>query len=215
MSIGALAGPLIGGLLSVGGTAMTAAAQQKQAEAAAEARNNVLRQTLLKNDKIASDSRNLFDKRRAEVEPEPMQAAQEEATADRTATLEASVQQAPEEMSLSGSAPQVVQSELAKRMMSAVEKGKSEAQALGKVGGYGDTWFNQGIANTSTGRDLGVNQNFASGNMALLPYGQDLAEQAAYKPISPFGSILSGLGSAFGSASGGGFFTPSTYKPGY
>jgi hypothetical protein len=213
MSLGAIAGPLIGGLLSVGGTMMTASAQQKQAEAAAAARNKVLQDTLAKNDKIAADSRNLFDERRAEVEPEPMQESQEDATAARTDTLTASVQEAPEQMSLSGSAPQVVQSELAKRMMGAVDKGKAEAQQLGKVGGYGDTWFNQGVSNVETGRNLGVNQNFASGNMALLPYGQDLAEQAAYKPISPFGSILSGLGSAFGSASGGGFFTPPTYKP--
>jgi hypothetical protein len=216
MSLGAIAPALIGGLLSVGGQAMTISSQNKQAEEAAQARNQVLQQTLKKNDAIAADSRNLFNERRAEVEPEPMAEAQEEATADRTATLDASVQAAPEEMSgLSGSAPQVVQSELAKRMMGAVEKGKTEAQQLGKVGGYGDTWFNQGIANVDTSRNLGVNQNFASGNMALLPYGQDLAEQAAYKPISPFGSILSGLGSAFGSASGGGFFTPSSYKPGY
>jgi hypothetical protein len=69
MSLGALAGPLIGGLLSVGGTMMTASAQQKQAEAAAAARNKVLQDTLAKNDKIAADSRNLFDERRAEVEP--------------------------------------------------------------------------------------------------------------------------------------------------
>jgi hypothetical protein len=142
-----------------------------------------------------------------------MQESQEDATAARTDTLTASVQEAPEQMSLSGSAPQVVQSELAKRMMGAVDKGKAEAQQLGKVGGYGDTWFNEGVSNVATGRNLGVNQNFASGNMALLPYGQDLAEQAAYKPISPFGSILSGLGSAFGSASGGGFFTPPTFRP--
>ena len=188
---------------------MQASSAQKQAQAAADARNRVLQQTLLKNDKIAADSRNLFDKRRSEVEPEPMAEAMADAEATRTATIESSVTpMTPEDVPLSGSAPSVVHSALAKRMLEAVDKGKSEAKALGKVGGYGDTWFNQGVANTATGRDLGVNQNFASGNMALLPYGQDLAEQAAYKPISPFGSILMGLGSAFGSASGGGFFTP-------
>ncbi len=204
-----LLGAVIPSLLGGVGSAIQASSAEKQAQAAADARNRVLQQTLLKNDKIADDSRNLFDKRRSEVEPEPMAEAMADAEATRTGTIESSVApMTPEDVPLSGSAPSVVHSALAKRMLEAVDKGKSEAKALGKVGGYGDTWFNQGVANTTTGRDLGVNQNFASGNMALLPYGQDLAEQAAYKPISPFGSILMGLGNAFGSASGGGFFTP-------
>jgi hypothetical protein len=214
LGIGPIAAAIIPALLGGAGQFMTAKAQQDQAEDQAAARNRELMKTLEKNDAIAAQSREVFDKRRGEIQPDQMGQAQEEATASRTGVLEQAVAAAPPgEVPLSGSAPDVVQSEVAKKMQTAVSQGKDQARALGKAGGYGDTWFGQGIANQETGRNLDVNNNFASGNMAILPYLQDFAEIEATKPISPIGGVLSGFGGALGSFMGGGPTIGGGYQP--
>lgn len=200
-------GPLIGGLMSAAGSMMTAKAAEDQARAQAEARNEKMRITLAKNDRIAKDSRKIFNKDANQYSEKKFTQTQDDATADRTAGLDAAVEQVdPSSIPLSGSAPDVVKSELAKRLLDTMQYGKSQAQRLGTVGGYGDAWLRRGYGTAAAGRNIGINQNFTAGNLAILPYQQDMAELAAYKPISPIGGILSGLGSALGQGGGGGGF---------
>jgi len=184
--------------------------QQREANAnqerMAEARNNELRRTLAKNDELAQKSREAFNERQQNTTADALAQDQEDATQKRDDTLQEAVAETPSpvaNVSLSGSAPQVVQSELAGRMKEAMSDGKKQAQNLSKLNGYGDTWLNQGFADVETGRDIAQDANFASGNLAIMPYQQDIAETRAYKPISPLGGLLQGAGSMLGSYAGG------------
>lgn len=202
-----IAGPA---LSAVGGIIQQNEAQAN-AERQAEARNEKLRLTMAKNDDLAKQSRELFDARKKQIAPDQTKADEAKAKADRQAELANAVDTAPAptagNASISGSAPTVVKSELAKRVSSALDQAREDAKNQGTLSGYGDVWLNQGLADTAVGRDLGKNANFASGNLAILPYEQDIAEQRAYKPVSPIGGILQGLGSALGTYGGGGLPT--------
>lgn len=196
---------IAGTALSAGGSLLGQQQASAQAQAIADARNRVLQQTLAKNDKIAEQSRELFNQRRDEIQPDQVQQNQAKETQERTDAGEAAVR-APSagEVPLSGSAPSVVSQAFEKRMGSAVDKGKAEAQSLGKLGGYGDFWFGEGLGNAAAGRDMGVNQNYASGNLALMPILQDYAEIGATKAPNPIPAIMQAAGSALGAYAGGG-----------
>lgn len=201
-----------GGILSLlGGTAMSVIGQildQREADANArrrvEARNQALTNTLRMNSKYGDESRRVLDDRLRGVQPDNMAAQQQSLTNTRMADNVAAVTDTPAP-ELAGSAPEVVQSEVAKRMQDVMNAGRQEARTLGKLGGYGDATFRGGLQTAGAGRDIGVQQGFISGNMALLPHRQDIAELRAYRPMSGVGSILKGFGSMLGSAGGGGF----------
>lgn len=202
--------PLLSAGLSAAGGMITAKEQQRQVERQAEARNKELNRTLIKNDALAEDSRSTFRNRIAQSDPnqnaKDQKAAEKERAGDQTQAIDAATQGATENVPLSGAAPTVVKTELAKRIGDALDVSKSQAKAQAKLGSYGDTWLNQGFQDQNAGRNLAVSTDFANGNMALLPYAQDFAEVKATKPISPLGGLLQGFGSmmgSFGGASGG------------
>lgn len=202
-----LAAPVISGV----GAAIQQREMAKNQQRMAEARNNELRRTLAKNDQLAERSRELFEARRRATEGPELDKAEQEAKEKRSQELEIAAEQTPApaaDVPLAGSTPQVVQSDMAKRFQNAISQSKDQAHKLSVLGGYGDMWLNQGFADTQAGRDLGTYSNFASGNMALLPYQQDFAETRAYKPISPLGGILQGVGGMIGSYAGGGGGVP-------
>lgn len=205
--LGMVAGPAL--------SAIGAGIQQRQIAAnqrrMADARNQELRRTLAKNDELAERSRDIFDARRKATQQTEMEDAQKKAEEGRQVELEAAVEDTPApaaNVSLAGSAPTVVKSEIAKRMAEAVSGAREQARRLGTLGGYGDMWLGQGFENMQAGRDLAHNANFASGNMALLPYQQDIAEMRAYKPVSPIGGLLQGAGGLLSSYAGGGGALP-------
>lgn len=201
---------LLGTGLSVAGTVMQQKDQRRQQQDIANARNEELRRNMVKNDALAEESRDTFQKRMADGTKEAM--AEDQAKAEKTRTDEiTSAADAPadsktgaEGAQLSGSASTVVKSDLAARMKEALTKGTEQAKALGKLGSYGDSWLDQGFMDTQAGRDIGVTTNKAAGNSALLPYMQDFAEHKATRPMSPIGGILQGFGNMLGSYGGGG-----------
>lgn len=195
--------PLVSAGLSAAGSIMQQKEARKQAERQAQARNDEMNKTLAANDVLAKDARDIYQQVEDKAQPAQQEQRQAEATQDRTETLQNAVSDAPKSAPLAGSTPQVVQSEIAKRMSDTVAEGKASAQRLGKVGGYGSALFNQGLENNSAGRDIGIKSGFAAQNLSLLPYKQDFAEYKAYKPQSPLGGILMGLGGALGSYAGG------------
>lgn len=213
MCLGAI-GPLIGGLLSAVGTVVTMNEQQANAERQAAARNEKLDLVLRRNDPIAERSRETFDKRVADSSEEAIANDQAKAERTRTRSAEATLTDpnaASSDVPLAGSAPNVVRSEVAKQMLGVFEAGKDRAKKLAALGAYGDTFFNQGLQSVDTSRNLSIDSNFTAGNLSLLPYQQDIAENRAYKPISPIGGILSGLGGAFGGGGGGGSAYSASY----
>lgn len=210
--IGMLAGPA----LSAVGAGITASEQEKNMRAMAEARNEKMRATMLKNDELARQSRAEFDTRQQKSTTEQIEADRADKTQQRSDTLEQAVAEAPQEsagVSLSGSSPTVVKSEIAKRMATAMGQATDSAKAQAKLGGYGDTWLDQGFQDVTAGRNIGQNANFASGNLAILPYQQDIAETNAYKPVSPLGGLLQGFGGMLGSYGGGGMPKKSLTDP--
>lgn len=206
---------LLGAGLSAAGTMVQQREAQKNAQRQAEARNNELKRTLAKNDQLAQDSRDKFNERQQQVGDDEVANQQQEATDKRTDALETAVAETPQvegTVAISGSAPSVVKSELAKRMGAAVGESKKQAQTLGKLGGYGDTWLNQGFMDQEAGRGIATDANFAAGNMAILPYQQDIAEMRATKPISPLGGLLQGFGSMASSYGGQAGVPKKSYK---
>lgn len=203
--------PLIGAGLSAAGGYVTMNEQQKNAERQAEARNEELNRTLLKNDSLAEESRDTFNQRFNQSKNAETDKQQKAAEADRAKTAEAAIDNAPvavEDVPLTGSAPNVIKSDLAKEMGAALQRSKASAKAQAKLGGYGDMWLDQGFQDQAAGRDLAMTTDFANGNMALLPYAQDFAETRATKPISPLGGLLQGFGGMIGGMGGGGGLTP-------
>ena len=200
--------PLLGAAASAAGGLITMKEQNANVQRAADARNKTMNATLLKNDSLAQDSRDKYNQRQQTATNDAVEADRATQTDARTEDMTTAIDNAPKDaiegVSISGSAPTVVKSELAKRMSDALGKSKDQAKALGKLGGYGDSWLNQGMANADTGLDLGQNANFASGNMSIMPYQQDIAEVRSQKPISPLGGLLQGFGSMAGSFGGGG-----------
>src|SRR5690606_23846001 len=157
---------LLGAGLSAAGTMVQQREAQKNAQRQAEARNNELKRTLAKNDQLAQDSRDKFNERQQQVGDDEVANQQQEATDKRTDALENAVAETPQvegTVAISGSAPSVVKSELAKRMGNAMGESKKQAQTLGKLGGYGDTWLNQGFMDQEAGRGIATDANFAAG----------------------------------------------------
>ena len=210
-----IASLIAGPVLSAAGGAIQRNEAQENAERMAEARNKRLNMTLAKNDALAEKSRDEFNQRQQNATKDKIDESQEQKTEQRQDTLEQAITPAEDavaDVSLSGSAPTVVRSELAKKMADVMGESKANAQRLATLGGYGDTWLDQGFQDVDAGRGINTNANFAQGNMSILPYQQDIAEQRAYKPISPLGGLLQGFGSAV-SSYGGGMGVPKTsYK---
>jgi len=206
-----IAGMIAGPLLSTVG----AMVQQSEVEAnnkrMAEARNERLQNTLQKNDKLAQDSREAFNQRQQAATAGAIEDDRAKETQERQDTIDQAVQDTAKvtpSISLAGSAPKVVQDTFGKKMSEAIDYGRSQAQKQATLGGYGDAWLGQGFKDVDTGRQLNEQANFAQGNMAILPYQQDIAETRAYKPISPIGGLLQGFGSMIGSAGGSGGIVP-------
>ncbi len=197
---------LLGAVLSGVGSMITASEQEANAKRQAKARNDKMELTLGRNDQIAQHSKETLDRRLGKITPDAVAKDQKGQTAQRTAQVQAQVADpnaSAGAIPLAGDAPDVVKSALATKMLDVFKQGKSRAQALGTLGGYGDQWMDQGFANAGMGRNQSIDNNFMQGNLSILPAQQDVAERNAYKPISPIGGILSGLGGMF--SGGGGF----------
>ncbi len=199
--------PLLGSLASVAGTVITTNEQRANAERQAKARNDKLQQVMSRNDQLAEKSQETFQNRMTDVQPEQAQNDQQAAESERAQALDTAVDRSAPTIPLAGNAPAVVKSEIAKKMADVFAGGRAEAGRLAKLGARGDSWFNSGLQDTAAARDIGVQSNAAAGNLGILPHLQDFAETRAYKPISPWGAILSGIGSMAGSYGGGGYTT--------
>lgn len=205
---------LIGAAVSGAGAIIKGKEDQKNAVAQAKAENQQLAATLKKNKPLEQQSRAIFDQRVNDVQPGQAQQTQDQLTNDRTSGLENAVTSAPgTDLPLSADAPEVVKSEIAKRMSEALTKGTDQAKTLGKVGGYGDFTFGQGLADNNAERNLSVPQSFISGNIGLLPSNQQFAAYGAYQPNSSIGDVFQGAGDLL--ASGGSYYLNNRAKKPY
>ena len=105
---------------------------------------------------------------------------------------------------MSGSAPQIVQAENAKRLGEALTRSKANASRLGRLGAYNQNMFDNNLATAQAGQKISVPVGFAQSNAQMLPYYQDLAEMSATKPMSGIGSLLQAAGQVGGYYAGSG-----------
>jgi hypothetical protein len=193
--------------LSAGGAYVSSNESSKNQQRIVDARNRELQANMRMNRKLNKESRGLFNERVDDAGGALPR--QEELTADRTAGNVAAVDTAaPEAAPLSGSAPDVVKSDVAKQMLGATTAAKESAKAQGKLGGFGDLWIDQDIANADTSRRMAIPANFVQGNLTMLPHLQDYASTAAYRPSSGIGEAMMGAGSVMGMAAGSGKLGP-------
>jgi hypothetical protein len=193
---------LAGTAASVVGTGMQAKETIKNDARVAEARNQVLRDTMRKNKEHADANRAAFNTRIDQSEAQP--AAQNLANAQtaQTEALTSNLGSTAVDTSLSGDAPQVVKSNLAKTLADAFAESKAKAQSMGKLGGYGANARDDAIADSALGSTINTNNDFVRGDLGIMPYLQDYAEIRARKPSSGLGSIISAFGKAAGSYAG-------------
>jgi hypothetical protein len=129
-------------------------------------------------------------------------------------------------VALRTNAPNFVTNEIDKKVSEARDLARNSGLRMAKMGSYGDTWQqnNRGIADTA--HKVDTTNTIAKGNMALVPYAQDLTEFQVRKPIpvpvqatNPWWtSALDGaanLGAAYaGSKFGGAVSTPAAAASG-
>lgn len=192
-------------LIAIGSAAASAAGSMIQANEAnanakrmAAARNEELRQFTEKQRKLDRMNTETFDERMKDYSKKGQDQTLANATDARTETITQAQGGPTTDIALSGSAPTVVKSEIAKRMVDAFDESKAKAQALGRLSGFNDQWFSNNLGLTDTARKIKTNNAFASSNAAMLPGLQDLAEAGAYRPSSGLGQALSGAGTLGG-----------------
>lgn len=199
---------IIGSAISGGGALIQNNEANKQAEQSAKSRNRVLNETLAKNDKIARETRDTYAARENSFTPDAVATRQGADETSRVAGVDAVLPtSAPDPTTATAAdSPDIVKTEVAARMSDALKRGRDQAKATAKLGSYGGQWLGQNIDNNAASRDIAMNAGFANSNLQNMPALQDLADLSTYKPQSPIGSILMGVGNAVGSAGGAGYF---------
>ncbi len=201
--------PVTGGAglaLNIVGGMISRAEATKNANAQAAARNAALTQYLQKQAALSDEGRGYLNTNVDKYAPGNTQLP--DAQDNRTGVITKTVGQMsdPNAIPTTRGAPPAVRGEIAKRMLEAFNRSTDHAKAMGKVGGYGDQWFNNNIDINDTNRKVGTLNNFARGNASILQSQQDLAEIGATRQPSLWGPILQAGGQfALGAAGRGGF----------
>lgn len=193
---------IAGAALSGAGSFISMNEQEKQAKRQAQARNAELEQMRKKNKALSDEAYSYFNERVQDQQAEAQQPQQEQLAADKSSEIAANSQAIPssaEAIPLSGSAPKVVQNEMAKRLADTLAGTGAQANRLGQLGAYNQMVFGNSMKNQDTARRISIPSGFAQSNAANLPYYQDLAELNATKSGSGIGSLLKGAGYLVGS----------------
>lgn len=188
---------LAGTALSAAGTAASTVGAQKQQKAAIEANNRVVQQFMDKNEKLAKESRGLFDDRLAQEGQTP----QEEAAPKADARMDLSndlIDTTRVVAPLRGSAPSVVKEAAQSETDRVDQTGRQRAQALADVQALGDMLFGKKLATHDAARDIGMVGGFAGSNADMVPTQAQLAQLSVAgkgSGLQTLGGGMSALGS--------------------
>lgn len=190
---------------NIAGSVMQRGEADKQAAAVADARNRVLQSYLKKQGDLSQEARGEIAGVLQKYAPGNTQLA--DAQGARTGVIMDTVGNTsdPNAVPLTREAPPAVRGEIAKRMLEAFNRSTTKAKTMGALGGYGDQWFNNNVDINAANRNIDMVNNFSRGNSSILQSQQDLAEAAAYKRPSIWGSVLSAGGNLALSAAGRGW----------
>ena len=195
---GLLGGTILGGL---GGILGKSEAYQNAQNMAAAANASVAKNIGVLNGYEGQDQ-GTFSNLMAGYDPAMQEAKLKSAQDNRSATNvsnivapDAQLQQQP------GGSPMST-TDLAKRLTAAHDFSVNRAKSLGTLGGYGDAWLGNQIANSQAGNQIGVTNNLAEARKALVQPEAELASEGAYSPPSIWSSLLGGAGNAMAAYGG-------------
>lgn len=199
LTLGLAAAATVGGKLISNNESVSAANRD------AAARNAVLKDTLAREQGFADQNAGQLNSNIAHYAPGAQDTQLADAQAARTATSTGNITSAnPNDVPISADAPPAVRGEIAKRMLAVHDGVVNRAQLSGKLGGFGDTWLKNNLNTAEADRNIGVSNNFAAGEKAILAPQQDAAAASVYKPPSIWGPALTAAGSLAAGAAGAG-----------
>jgi hypothetical protein len=196
---------------SVGGGMIENNEAQRNMNAQADARNQVLDAFLKKQSGYQDQNTATFNKQADTMTADENAKSQTAAVDNRNQAIDRATGGQPasaEAIPLSGSAPSIVKQEIAKRVGDAFAAATDNVKKQAKAASYGDVFQKNNIGIQQAGNDIGTTNTFARDDAALLPARQDLAATAAYKAPSGWGTVLKGLGTVGSLAAGSGMFAP-------
>lgn len=192
--------------MSAGGSFLNNKEETANQNRALEARKNAAEVERIRQKKFEDETTPLFTSELTNLSPDAQNAALATAQQERTGKTQAAVTTANEYAAPASGAPQVVNSEIGRRVGQALRGQTAEAGNLAKLNAWQDLDFANRLGLNATNRNLGTLNNFSANSLQLLPYEQEVAARNAYKPPSGFGDLLKLGGSALGLASGVGAF---------
>ena len=175
------------GALMAGGQLANARQQKK----VIGARNNALADEQSRQAGYRTEAADAFDKALTGFDRPMQDAMLTKSVADRTASGEATMGEVDPGYAVTDSAPAMVKTELAKRMVEAVTKGRDDMKRRAKLSAFGDRQFMNGQNLTDSGTKIGTQASFAGGSAGVLP-SELGAANALYDPT--LGDILGGAG---------------------
>src|SRR5262245_48616582 len=149
------AGLLLGGTgLNVFGGMFGRNEALENAARQAEARNAVVRDAIAKLNVFGGQNRDTFNANMANYDP-ATQAARLASDQDKrsNANVSAITTQNPNATPIQSDASPAARADLAKRMLAVHDQAVDRAKAMGKLGGYSDTWMGNQLGNAQAGRD--------------------------------------------------------------
>lgn len=214
----------IGGVLGAAGTAAENRAanrnvrlnawanvqKMKQDSEAAILRNKILGQYRDRQHGYVDENQKALADTTQKFGAEGQEAARAKGEAERGATIQGAIGDAPRaEVTLGAGATPLVQQTIADRLVKAIGDSKAQGTRMAALGSYGDLDQGNKMALQGGARAIDTTNNFARGDISMLPADQDLQEFQMRKPIFVPGanpnnpaSTLKGLGSLVGSLAG-------------
>lgn len=182
---------------SVLGGQMAAKESANMQSAVVSAQNKRLQQFLDRNEGRATEARQIYDGRQADMEAPPLQAAETAASARLKEALDLAASSAPAAaVPVKESAAKIIGGEYDKTGEEATAKATKRAAAVADMAGFGDALFAGSVANADAGRKIGGISSMAQSDAAMLPYYQDFAAADAMKANKPtgIGQVIAALG---------------------
>lgn len=189
--------------------------QQSQARNAADdARSAQLARELARQDDFRAETSEVLDRTVRDFDQPNQEQALEENVQRRAESAENFIPEGdPANLQISGSAPEVVKTSIAKQMADAMGRGKEDIRNRARLEALmKDTWLGNDLSTMRGGRDIGMVSNFAGESSRLNQFERDAFAQDAFNkkmsgPLGIFGDVLSTAGQGVGlyGASGGSF----------
>lgn len=188
-----------GTALAAGGGMISRKSALDTAQAEANARNGALANTIGGLDKIYSGTNApAFNSAVGAVNVGNLAPAQDARVANNVGAITKPDINAPS----GGDMPPAVANAYKGDLADAFKFATNQATASGKLGGYGDQWFNSNLAKQDAARKIGIGNSNAENLKSLLPAQQDIAAAEAYRPPSMIGGVMQGVGNMMGGYAG-------------